>query len=160
MSNYKLETDFEEWWRQSWPKLLDRKYLEIIFQYDYVEGLSMILREFLPLENEQGLPIKSFDQKDNALFIYTKDGWQFMKPDEFESLLKTIDNALMKEFIKWQEENKSKILNELSELFTENVQKVIGGHFTREQIYSRVKRNIFKHLKMNLRNVIQYEFTM
>jgi len=111
--NYKLEINFEEWWQRSWSKLLDRKYLEIIFQYDYVEGISMILREFLPLENEQALPIKSFDQKDNALFIYTKDGWQFMKPAEFESLVKSIDNALMKEFVKWQEENKSKILNEL-----------------------------------------------
>jgi len=157
--NYKLEIYFEEWWRRSWPNL-DRTHLDTVFKYDYVEGTSMILREFLPLEKEQGLPIKSFDQKDNALFIYTKDGWQFMKPYEFESLLKTMDNALMKEFAKWQEENKSKILNELSELFTENVQKVIGGHFTREQIYSRVKRNIFKHLKMNLRNVIQYEFTL
>jgi len=157
--NYKLEVNFEEWQQKTWLNL-DRIHLETIFQYDYIEGMSMILREFLPLENEEGLPIKSFDQKDNALFIYTKDGWIFMNPDMVVSFIKTIDKHLMKEFSKWQEENKSKILNELSELFTENVQKVIGGHFTREQIYSRVKRNIFKHLKMNLRNVIQYEFTM
>jgi len=155
-SNCKPEKTFEEWKNSI---IIDRKRLETIFQYDYIEGISIILSEFIPLEEELAFPIKAFDQKDNALFIYTSSGWIFMKQDALETLLRCIDKAIMTEFVKWQNEIQSKLKNDFSIIFTDNVQKAIGGHYSHEQIHSKIKRKLFKHLKMNLRNVIQYEFT-
>jgi hypothetical protein len=43
--------------------------------------------------------------------------------------------------------------------YATNVQKVLGGTLPREQLYSKVRRGIYKYLKMNLRNIIQYEFS-
>lgn len=154
--NAKANITYSEWK----DKLqINKKHLETIFQYDYIEGISNIIKENLLLQEEEILCFKAFDQKENALFVYTEEGWILLSPENFESLLVLIDKLLMKEFVIWQDELKKTSKNDYFELFAENVQKVMGGHFTREQILSRVKKNIFKHLKMNLRNIIQFEFS-
>ena len=155
-TNSKADINYNEWKDNL---TLNRKHLEMIFQYNYIEGISNIIKENLPLEQEEILCFKAFDQKENSLFIYNTEGWILLPPENFESLLVMIDKLLMKEFVVWQDEIKQTSKNEYFEIFTENVQKVMGGHFTREQILSRVKRNIYKHLKMNLRNIIQFEFS-
>ena len=78
--------------------------------------------------------------------------------ETFENLLMKIDKLVMTEFVLWQDEMKKKCPHNYFEMFTDNVKKVMGGNFTRDQIMSRVKRNIYKHLKINLRNIVQFEF--
>ena len=155
-TNSKADINYNEWKNKL---TINRKNLEMIFQYNYIEGMSNIIKENIPLEQEEILCFRAFDQKENSLFIYNTEGWVLLSPENFENLLVMIDKLLMKEFVIWQDEIKKKSRNEYFEIFTEHVQKVMGGHFTREQILSRVKKNIYKHLKMNLRNIIQFEFS-
>ena len=139
---------------------LEMRHLDILFEHDYVNGMLYILQELLPLASEAAIPIKAFDQKENTLFIYQDDGWIVMSPSEFDSLLGGLSKTVMGFFVKWQEANKHKLnRDDFSVTFTENVQKAIGGNFTKEQIHSRIRRGLYKHLKMNLRNIVQYEFT-
>ena len=55
---------------------ITKDHYELICEYDYIEGITMILKQLFPLENEADLPLKAFDQKDNVLFIKQEDGWE------------------------------------------------------------------------------------
>ena len=83
-----------------------------------------------------------------------------MSPDTFDNLLRNLSKKIVDEFVKWQEENKHRLKEESFSIeFTENVQKAMGGPYSIEKQHSKIKTNLYKYLKMNLRNIIQYEFT-
>ena len=96
------------------------------------------------------LPIKSFDQKENALFIYDKE-WELMTPQLFDKLLNSLQKKIMDEFVNYQNENMDKMRDENFTIeYIQNVQKVMGSKDSKEKITSRIRRELYKHLKMNL----------
>ena len=133
-------------------------HMEDIFSNDYIVGMSNIITSHLPIDREETLCLKAFDQKENGLFIYNNEEWALLSNETFENLLMKIDKLVMTEFVLWQDVMKKKCPHNYFEMFTDNVKKVMGGNFTRDQIMCRVKRNIYKHLKINLRNIVQFEF--
>ena len=88
------------------------------------------MHRLLSLEDEGRLPIKAFEQKDNTLFIRTTDGWKVMSQQGFEQLVGRLSKLIVEQLVVWQEANTS-----------------------------RLRRALYKHLRLNLRNVVQYEFT-
>lgn len=134
--------------------------LEIVFKYDYIGGIGHILQSCLPLDEEATLPVKAFEQKENALFIRGEGGWRMMTTGEFESMVSLISKRLLDQFVVWQERNKAKLTQErFAEEYAGNVQKVIGGNFPRDKALPRIRRALYKYLRLNLRNIVQYEFT-
>ena len=68
--------------------------------------------------------------------------------------------SFLTEFIKWQKENTDKIYeDEFSNKYAVNFQKILGGNNTQEYNNSRIKKELYKYLKMNLKNIIEYEFS-
>ena len=138
---------------------ITKAHFEAICEYDHVEGITMIMKQFLPLENEADLPLKAFDQKENILFAKKADGWETLTPSELNAVITRISKQIMEYFVAWQEENQHKTEQErYQEIYMDRLQKVIGSNFKKDQIYTRIRRNLYKHLKMNLKNVIQFEF--
>ena len=149
--------------------IITRKHLEAVFNSDMVIGCSEIIKSLL---NDKGTddkgtpndtetqPIKAFDQKDNILFIYNDDNkWEILSPQMFANLMNSLSKNILTEFIKWQTENKHRMReDDFSYKYARNVQKIMGGNLTQEQIHMRVKKEIYNYLKMNLRNVVEYEF--
>lgn len=134
--------------------------LELIWKYDHVEGITHIIRQWFPLETEERLPLRAFDQKDNTFFVKTHTGWITMPVDTFEILVGRVCKELMCHFVKWQEENRHRIeRDDYATEYTTKLQKVIGGNFTREQTNNRIRKNIYKYMKTNLKDVVQFEFT-
>jgi hypothetical protein len=83
-----------------------------------------------------------------------------MSGGQFECLIGCVSKRLIDELAEWQKENADKMGQEdFGVTYATNVQKVLGGTVPREQLYSRVRRGLYKYLKMNLRNIIQYEFS-
>jgi hypothetical protein len=146
---------------------ITRKHLEAVFNSDMVTGCYEILQNLLSLHNtnqdinEQTMPIKAFDQKENILFIYNDDNkWEMLSQPMFANLMNILSKNILTEFLKWQTENKSKMCqDEFSYRYARNVQKIMGGNLTQEQIHMRVKKELYNYLKMNLRNVVEYEFS-
>lgn len=138
---------------------ITKEHFESVCEYDYVEGITMILKEYLPLENEADLPIKAFDQKENVLFVKKDDGWETMTPNELNKVIIGIAQKIMDHFVQWQENNKDKTEQDrYQDLYVDRLQKVIGSNFKKDQIFTKIRRNMYKHLKMNLKNVVQFEF--
>lgn len=138
---------------------ITKDHYELICEYDYIEGITMILKQLFPLENEADLPLKAFDQKDNVLFIKQEDGWETMNPSKLNNVIAVIAKKAMDHFVKWQEENRDKTDQErYQDLYMDKLQKILGSNFKRDQIFTRIRRNMYKYLKMNLKNVVQFEF--
>ena len=146
---------------------ITRNHLEAVFKSDMVTGCYEILQSLLSnhmtedISNEQTMPIKAFDQKENILFIYNEDNkWEILSQPMFANLMNILSKKILTEFLKWQTENKSKMRqDEFSYTYARNVQKIMGGNLTQEQIHMRVKKELYNYLKMNLRNVVEYEFS-
>ena len=156
--NYTEGTNFAHWYKSI---KFNRSHLELIFKYNFINGFMYIFQELLPLEQETGLPIKAFDQKDNTLFIYNDDEkWDVMSQKQLEQFISYISRLIMGEFVKWQTENANTMdAEKFSDIYTENIQKVIGANYSMEQLNIKMKRELYKYLKMNLKNVIEYEFS-
>ena len=161
-NNYTIATKFADWCRDL---KLGRKHLEFIFETNYIPGIINIFEEFLPISKEVELPIKSFDQKLNTLFVYIDDEkkWRVMSEDDFKIMVSVISKQIMGEFVKWQDENSNLNKNNRNDKFdieyALNIQKVIGAKYTKQQLYTKIHHSLYNYLKMNLKNVIEYEFS-
>lgn len=159
--NYKSATKFIDF---SNNLKLNYSHLELIFNSNFVPGIISIFQQFIPLTtgNEAILPIRAFDKKDNTLFIYTDDEvWKEMTGQQFEKMVGIISKEIIREFGKWQNENLERIKKDekFAITYAKNTQKVMGSQYTYEQSYAKIKRGLYKYLKMNLRNIVQYEFS-
>ena len=166
--------------------VITRKHLNIIFNHNYINGCIEIIKDLLSFTDLNKLPLRAFNQKENTLFIATMDTviceeeinnnknnnnnnhdkdsgikWEIMSEKIFIDFINNISKQLLTEFIKWQKENNDKIYNddEFSNKYAVNLQKILGGNNTQEYNNLRIKKELYKHLKMNLKNIIEYEFS-
>lgn len=133
---------------------ISRQHLEMMFEMDYVLGIVAILRTLLPVENKT-LPIKCFDQKDNIIFIFHEDKWQIMSVEMFDTLVMTLSKKLISEFIVWQSEYSEKVdigSDDFAATYAKNSKRVMGGNISIELLGLRVKKELFKYLKVSLNN--------
>lgn len=168
---------FNEWCSSN--IIITRKHLDIMFKHDYIHGCIEIIKDLLSSTDLNKLPLKSFNQKENTLFIATlntfnceEEGndndkesssyikWEIMSDKIFIEFISKISKQLLTEFIKWQKENADKIYDdEFSNKYAVNFQKILGGNNTQEYNNSRIKKELYKYLKTNLKNIIEYEFS-
>jgi hypothetical protein len=153
---------------------ISRIHLEKVFKSDYINSIVEIIYE---LSNAN---IKAFDQKENVLFIYDnennendngyvnikkekeeiKNTWKVMSSDTFIRLINLINKKLLNEFVNWQKENKYRMYeDEFSSIYTANVKKITCMHMSQDQIQNKIKKDLYKAIKMNLQNIVEYEFS-
>jgi len=148
---------FEEWY-----SLLefDRAHLEMVFETDHIKGMLRALESKAPVDSIFTLPIRSFKQKENVLYIFDGEKWQAISPDQLKTFITFISRGISKQFNNWVDKHQNKIDNthsDFSTTYLEKLYKVNGGKFSSEHIHSRVKRGLYQHLKTDLQNVIEYE---
>jgi hypothetical protein len=155
--NYVPSQDIDKWKNSV---TVTRLHLNYLFKNNYTDGVLNIIKDYLPLTHENYLPLKSFDQKENTIFIYQKGKWIILEHSEFEKIVQGISKKIITEFKNWQDENEDKLYNDdFSVIYIENVRKIMGGKHSVEQQNNIIHRNLYKYLKMNLKNIIQYEFS-
>lgn len=153
---YKSNNSYSDWFNTI---KISRNHLEMIFQMDYVLGFASILQSLLPIENESSLPIKCFDNKDNIFYIFDGEKWDIMSTTIFEKLMMTLSKKIVAEFINWQNEHTDKLQqDDFAVMYAQNMKKIMGGNISLDILNSRIKRDLFKHLKVNLKNVMECEF--
>ena len=148
---------FEEWYS---ALVFDRTHLDMVLEHDHIKGMLFVLECKVPKDAIAILPVRSFKQKENVLYVFDGEKWQVMTPDQLKKFITFVSRCITKQFNNWVDENQKKIDNvqsEFSTTYLNNLYKVNGGKFTRQQIYSRIKRGLYQHLKTDLQNVIEYE---
>jgi hypothetical protein len=75
-------------------------------------------------------------------------------------MLKTIQNAMIKELSKWKGENKHKFddNDKISILFNKAVIKLMNISFSQDNNLSRIKNGLYNYLKIDLKNVVDIDF--
>ena len=146
-----------------WFKSIDiqQEELEVLFKTDYVGGVMALLQQLLPLDDEKR-PIRAFTTKDGVFYLYNQaeNCWELADADTFQKLMFSIDKQFMAAFVQWQNENKHRMQQcEFSDIYIQNVKKIMGGHNTREQLYSRIKKELYTYLRAELPTMIEYEVT-
>jgi len=136
--------------------------LEIIFKFDLIEGINKILLSIFQKhkENETKLPFKSFDQKDNVIYVFKHGKWEIFTDDDMSLLFTLISKQLMNQFKIWQNKNEYRLYNdEFSSTYINNVKKIIGGSQSVNKQKKMIHKYIYNYLKINLQNIIEYEFS-
>jgi hypothetical protein len=148
--------------RKNWKDFLleikvERSHLEHLFKTDYTSGILKVLQDFLPTDQT----IKAFDNKVNILFVYCDENkWSILTDHMFQELINIVVKQLLNEFVIWQTENADRMdQDDFAIKYAMNVKKMMGGSLTREQVYTKVKLDLYKYLKVNIKNIMEYEFT-
>jgi hypothetical protein len=160
-ATYKNCEPFDKWYCNI---KVERKHLEAVFDCDYVYGSLQVLKDHLS-GYDKNIPIRAYELKDNVLYTGVSDTtvdrgdttvvWCEMKNILFDKMMNFIHKQLLHEFVTWQNENKHRIEEDTYTItYVTNLKKFNGGNYTREQIYGKIHRELYKHLKSNM-SVIQ-----
>lgn len=150
--------DYEDWFKQLNVTKAD---LLVLFETDYVGGVVSVLQKQISVTDEKR-PIRAFTTKENTFYIYRPvQKWLLCDQETFTKLMHLMDKYFMREFITWQNENKTKMVTDdsFTELYGKNMKKIMGGAFTREQLYSRIKKELYQYLRGDPPNIMEYETT-
>lgn len=135
-------------------------HFNLVTKYDYVDGMFCILKQLFPVDEESKLPIMAFDQKENTLFIKKSDGWHQFAIEDYQFFIGSIAKKIMGHFVNWQTANTHRLADEnYQKEYTSNIQKVLGGNYSKRNPNIIIRRNLYKYLKMNLKNIMQFEFS-
>jgi len=148
--------DYQEWFVSLKVTSTD---LCVLFETDYVGGVSAFLKKQVPNTNE-ARAIRAFTSKENTFYI-CQGKWELCNNETFTKLMYLLDKEFMREFIVWQTTNKSKMTTDdsFSDLYARNMKKIMGGNATREQLYSRIKKEWYLYLRSEPPNIMEYETT-
>ncbi len=134
--------------------------LNLVFKHGFIAGMTYILQGNLSLSDEHSLPLRSFSRKENVLFGHTDDGWVALGCDDFQSIVSHAHRGLHHAFKAWRDDNQ-RMINDINnnEEWHQNTSKVMGGKLPYEVSVQRIYRRLYRYLKFELKNIIQYEFT-
>jgi len=158
---------------------VERKHLENVFNHDFVYGSIELLNEFIvkgasasdsssmanssasdSSSSSSSSSIRAYDQKENILYIVGADDntWCEMSQSQSKKLFDYISKQFLHEFVTWQNENKHRMEDDnYAMTYMKNIKKINGGNYTTEELYRKIQRQLYKSLKTNLRNIIQYD---
>ena len=113
-------------------------------------------------------PIKCFSHKQNVFYICEKtpDGksvWTQMDTEELLIVLKKVQNKLLSELSKWKLDNKEKMETDdkLAEQFNKALIKLLNITIVAHDVnVSRIRNNLYTHLKTDIKSLIEYEFEL
>jgi len=137
--------------------------LELLFKYDYVDGIYQIFVNMIERGGGQMLvPIKAFNHKEWILYIYIDEntGWIIMNEDYLNRFIRCFDKKLLKLFLEWKTKAEATMDgDQFAEVYVLNMKKVIGGNFDSKNKNKRnmIKNKLYKYLKVSLKNVVRYE---
>jgi hypothetical protein len=161
-TNIKPSTSFSEWA----PTIeVNQAHLKHLFDNNIIEAVTMIFQESihqtngLQIPNPIPIPIYAFEQKSNMFYIFDKE-WRELIFTDMTFALKKIQNKLLKELADWRAANIVQITNsdKMSEIYNKNVIKLMNITFTVDQVYNKIKSNLYNIVQVDLKNMIEYEF--
>ena len=83
--NYFIEQSYDMWLDSI---TLNRRDLQLIFDHDFVGGVSYIIQRYLPVKNQEKFPLRAFEQKLNTLFVFNGKTWEMMDTDMFGKIIR------------------------------------------------------------------------
>ena len=139
------------------------KELDLIFKYDYIDGILNIIINAIEILSSQYniLPLKAFNHKEYVLYIYNKnlDSWKIMESNDLTIFIKYFEKKILNLFLEWKTNaEKNMDYDKYTTIYVLNMKKVLGQNFENKDKKTIIKNKLFKHIKVNLKNIVSYEF--
>ena len=136
--------------------------LEYIFDQGNIEGTLLILQDIC--SNNNNLPLKCFTQKENTFYIYEKNNnkyeWKIISNEELVLFFGNLNKKILSLFKIWQEKNTEKLENDDFALeYIQKVRKILGKGESIEVENIKLKNKLYKFLKINIKTIIEYDFS-
>lgn len=146
----------------NWVETIEitEKHMEFVFEHNFIDGVNLTVRELLNKDLET-IPIKAFEQKEGILYVYngSENKWENINQSQFDTLFIKITKGLLGQLKLWKDKNIHRLYQtEFTEKYIGNVKKITGGDLSREQQIHKLKQAFYNTLKINIKNIVQYEF--
>ena len=143
-------------------------YLNYIFEYNFINGITKIISEIIFQEREKkiNIPIRSFNQKDELFILivddFNKKKWITFEYLKFKEFIICIHKKIINLFTIWQQSVNYKIKDEhFNNIYLDNMKKMLGQSKSacglHGDIYLTIKNKLYKNLSENFKNLISFE---
>ena len=160
-SNNSSTTTIQDWIQTI---IVTEEHIEILIEQNMAQTIGAILKNKLhQTTGEDVRPLCCFTQKSNLFYCYnnTEDKWSHFTTDEFIIMLKRIHAKIVKTLCEWYDKNADRInkSDKMQILYNKTMIKLMSANFTQDsQILSKIKTDLYQHIKTDIKNVIEYEF--
>jgi hypothetical protein len=157
------QTTFAVWCQQI---QVTQQHLHYLFESTIHETVNRIMNDQRVANPEVVLPIYAFDQKNNVFYICAENGesqtreWTEMTNTNFSTILIKIQQRLLQEMDKWRTQNIQQINSneKMTDVYNKTIMKLMNINSTQDGTMSKIKSNFYQSLKVDLKNLIEYEF--
>lgn len=140
--------------------------MDYMIKNNFLDGIKYIItRLLIDIDN---IPIKSFEQKENLLYVYTtneysdksiKNEWVIISQDLFESLYSKITKGLLNQLTIWKNKNINHLYDDnFSHNYINNIKKITGGNIPLQEQHNKFRKSLYNHIKINMNNIIDSEY--
>jgi len=150
----KPEFQFDVWT----DMLLDNveRYLDTVYTHDLLSATNELFQHFIDSYKDK-LPIRAYDIKPNAFYIYDSDGtWTPISHQDFDKVLARISHRFLVEFNRcWCVVNRERIEKEENYkiMYMDYYRKILGGErLSDESRYHRIRQSMYGKIKKNIRS--------
>ena len=119
---------------------IENEQIDIIFKNKIIDGITKILKIIL---SDHNIPIKSFKQTPNILFVFNEN-WCIMNNDLITILLSNTCKKILNIIIEWQNNNDISNNDYLSELYITNLNKIMSFDYNNKNNINIIKKKIYE----------------
>ncbi len=152
------------------------KYIEDMIENNFMHTISMVFQENLLLtshkstttDNNNSQPIYCFVQKINTFYATVEEEiegqiqkkWKELDKTEIIRFFNIVHHKLTTCLRQWKLKHEEKINNndKWCEIYNKTIIKLMSISFKDETTFNKVKTILYNHLKIDLKNLIEYEF--
>lgn len=140
--------------------------IDILFNSDFYDAINEIFIRNIYNKDETEIPLFSFIQKTNTIYVYTRDNttseifWIQLTRDKLIYFLNKVHFKIVKSLLEWNKKNIDKISSsdKMTEIYTKAKIKLMSIDFKHEQTLSKIKLSIYNKTKKDMKALIEYDF--
>ena len=140
--------------------------LDLLFNSDFYDTLNEIFIRNIYNKDATEIPLFSFIQKTNTIYVYNKDintlesVWIELSREKLIYFMNKLHFKIVKCLSEWNKKNFDKInsSDKMAEIYTKAKIKLMGIDFKHEQTLSKVRLGIYNKMKKDMKALIEYEF--
>jgi hypothetical protein len=151
---------FQEWYHNI---SLDESHMFLVAENNFQTGVMSILKQLLPIDNEDKVPMRSYHENKNIIYVYVQNKeqqryWMKMTSTQLDLVIKNISKRLILLLFEWKEKRETELKCVLEDMDEEHKRyanyksKILSND---NEIY----RPLYEYLKMRLSGAVEYEFT-
>jgi len=140
--------------------------LDLLFNGNFYDMLHEIFLRNIYDKDESEVSLFAFIQKNNAIYVYSKQNvdlepsWIELSREKLIYFLNKVHFKIVKLLLEWNKNNRDKInfSDQMAEMYNKANIKLMGIDFKQESTLNKIKFSIYNKLKKDMKALIEYEF--